>query len=194
MTVEIIALFDMDDTLFDHNGQLISDLKKTQKTEDPPITASDVFSLPKYLIERSHQIRGTREWWANLPKFQLGWDIWQIAEELDFKREILTRANLKNPNMWSGKIDCIVKHFGYTIPPTITASLKSRHYGNLLVDDYPQYCLDWLSKRPRGLVIIPAHDYNKNFKHSQAIRYDGTNLGQVREAMEKLKLSRMPKH
>lgn len=190
----IITLFDMDDTLFDHNGQLMSDLEKLRSPLEPSLAGLTVFDLPKYLIERSHKIRGSREWWANLPKFQLGWDILQVATELDFKREILTRANLKNPNMWSGKIDCIVKHFGYTIQPTITASVKSRHYGNILVDDYPEYCLDWLSRRPRGLVIMPAHSYNQKLTHPQIIRYDGTNLLQVREAMQKLKQSREAKH
>jgi hypothetical protein len=188
MTIETIALFDMDDTLFDHNGQLMSDLKRLKEPNEPLIDAPDVFSLPSYLIKKSRKIRESKEWWANLPRFQLGWDLWNLAEELEFKREILTKASLKNPNMWLGKVECIIKHFGTTSPLTITSSEKSRHYGRVLVDDFPPYILDWLNHRPRGLVIMPAHKYNEQVSHPQIIRYTGENLEQVKVALEKVKL------
>ena len=56
-----------------------------------------------------------------------------------------------------------------------------------MVDDYPEYVGAWLNYRPRGLVIMPAQRWNENFTHSQVIRYDGSNLGKVREALEKVK-------
>ncbi len=34
---------------------------------------------------------------------------------------------------------------------------------------------------------MPANDSNKNFSHPQVIRYDGTNLNRVKEAMIKAK-------
>ena len=56
---------------------------------------------------------------------------------------------------------------------------KSVHYGKVLVDDYPGYIEAWLEHRPRGLVIMPAHDHNKDFVHAQVVRYDGTDLDEV---------------
>lgn len=186
--IETIVLFDMDDTLFDHNGQLIRDLEKLSNPSEPKLTESNLFKLPQYIRERTFRIREKKEWWANLPRFQLGWDIWNLTEELDYSREILTKANLKNPAMWMGKVECIVKNMGDRTPLTITSSSKSRHYGRVLVDDFPEYCSNWLNYRPRGLVIMPAHEYNKHFSHPQLIRYDGTNLEEVREALIRIKV------
>jgi hypothetical protein len=173
----------MDDTLFDHNGQLLSDLEKLRSPNEPKIEEYQIFNLPDYLIERSRKIRSSKEWWANLPKFKLGWDILGLTEELNIKKEILTRSNLKNPNMWIGKVECIVKNFGTQMPLTITSSCKSRHYGRILVDDFPKYCFSWLKYRSHGLVIMPAHSYNQEVMHPQIIRYDGTNLDQIKEAI-----------
>tara|TARA_Y100000310_G_C20512920_1_gene729762 strand:+ start:436 stop:588 length:153 start_codon:yes stop_codon:yes gene_type:complete len=47
---------------------------------------------------------------------------------------------------------------------TITED-KGIVYGKVLVDDYPCYIKRWLENRPRGLVIMPAHSYNRDFEH-----------------------------
>jgi hypothetical protein len=36
-------------------------------------------------------------------------------------------------------------------------------------------------------VILPAHPWNAEFKHPNAIRYDGSNLPQVVDALGHLK-------
>jgi hypothetical protein len=187
--IETIVLFDMDDTLFDHNGQLLKDLRKLSSPTEPELSEENLYHLPDYIRERSFRIREKKEWWANLPKFHLGWDLWELVGELGYNREILTRANLKNPSMWIGKIECIVKNFQEKVPTTITSSSKSRHYGRVLVDDFPEYCSSWLKHRPRGLVIMPAHSYNKQFSHPQTVRYDGTNLEQVRQALLEIQVT-----
>ena len=53
------------------------------------------------------------------------------------------------------------------------------------MDDYPDYALRWLEWRKRGLVIMPAHEYNKDFKHPNVIRYTGENLEEVKRGLEK---------
>ena len=70
---------------------------------------------------------------------------------------------------------------------TITQD-KGLFYGTFLVDDWPEYIERWLEHRPRGLVIMPAHSWNQNFQHSQVIRYDGTNLEAVGEALKHAKM------
>jgi hypothetical protein len=188
MAIETIALFDMDDTLFNHNGKLNADLQYQRAPGEPAIELYTFKGAERYLIERARAIRATKEWWANLPKFKLGWDIWALAGELGFKREILTKANLKNPNMWLGKVECIIKHLGTEFPLTITSSEKGRQYGRVLVDDYPPYAMGWLKHRPRGLVVMPAHKYNEHVLHPQIIRYTGENLDQVKMEMGRVKV------
>jgi hypothetical protein len=34
---------------------------------------------------------------------------------------------------------------------------------------------------------MPANDFNKNYSHPQVVRYDGTNLEQVRDSMNMVK-------
>ena len=50
---------------------------------------------------------------------------------------------------------------------------KGLVYGKILVDDFPEYIERWLQWRPRGLVIMPAHEHNEQFKHPNIIRYRG---------------------
>jgi 5'-nucleotidase len=57
----------------------------------------------------------------------------------------------------------------------------------VLVDDWPPYVERWLQWRPRGLVILPAQRWNEGFSHPNALRYDGSNLAQVREALARIR-------
>lgn len=56
-------------------------------------------------------------------------------------------------------------------------------YGAVLVDDWPEYIRRWLENRPRGLVIMPAHEHNAGFNHPNVVRYDGTNKDEVKARM-----------
>ncbi|NCN98585.1 hypothetical protein GW923_00135 [Candidatus Pacearchaeota archaeon] len=52
------------------------------------------------------------------------------------------------------------------------------------MNGHPDYVERWLEWKPRGLVIIPACDYNKDFKHPQVLKYDRSNLEEAREAIK----------
>ena len=184
--VENIALFDMDGTLCDYESSLLAELNKIRSTEEPKLEYIMHKNVPDYIKARKDLIINKEEWWANLPKFQLGFDIWKIAEELGYRKMILTQAPRKNPNALSGKLKWIQKNLG-DVEFTMTRD-KGLVYGKILVDDFPEYINRWLDWRPRGLVIMPANDSNKDYKHDQVIRYDGSNLEYVKEAMEKAKL------
>lgn len=99
---------------------------------------------------------------------------------------VLTQGPRKNPNAWMGKKVWIDRNLGQDIDVTITRD-KGLVYGRILVDDWPKYITRWLEWRPRGLVIMPANDNNKNFKHKQVIRYDGKNFQEMVEAMKAVK-------
>lgn len=182
MGSEDIALFDMDGTLCDYGAGLAVELRRIQSPGEHELILPIPADAPSYLWERVHLITQVPDWWANLPRFELGFDVWRIAAELGFRAMILTQGPKRTPNAWSGKKIWIDRHLGATVDITITRD-KGLVYGKLLVDDYPPYIERWLTWRPRGLVIMPANSGNEGFAHPQVIRYDGTNLAQVRAAM-----------
>ncbi len=61
--------------------------------------------------------------------------------------------------------------------------LREFNYGKVLVDDWPKYLEPWLNNRPRGIGIMPAQEWNKDFKHERVVRYTGQNLKEVRTAL-----------
>src|SRR5690606_20556381 len=144
----------------------------------------DLWSKPKpWLRRRMHAITSKPGWWLNLPKLQIGWEMYAAAVDVGFDVEILTKGPSRNFCAWAEKAERISRDFGQAAVPNIVGKTKRRYYGRVLVDDYPPYVLDWLAHRPRGLAVLPAHDYNADFVHPGAIRYDGTNMSVVAEAM-----------
>ncbi len=176
-----VALFDMDNTLFAYEQQLRADLKMIMSPgEELPVNLHDDSVL--YWKARMDLIKSQPGWWQNLPKFELGWELYEVAQMLGFKCRILTKGPKSKPQAWAEKVVCVIQHCGSV--PTIVGEDKSDTYGRVLVDDYPPYVAGWLEHRPRGLAIMPAHAYNAHFTHPQVIRYDGENLVQVRDALE----------
>jgi len=184
---ENIALFDMDGTLCDYEKGLFSELEKLRSSDEPHFYPPITDTAPGYIRSRADLIRLSEEWWANLPKLKLGFDILEIAKGLDYRIMILTQGPRKNPHAWSGKKLWIDKNLGEDIDITITRD-KGLVYGKVLVDDYPKYIERWLEWRPRGAVIMPSSEANKNFKHQQVIRYDGSNLEGVVNILKNAKL------
>lgn len=180
MESENVALFDMDQTLCDHNGQLARDMKALALPGDPEFTP-DLKNAPKVLQERADRIRSSQEWWASLPRMQLGWDVLQVAQELGYRIMLVTKGPGRNAEAWTGKKLWRDRQLP-DAAMTITED-KGLIYGKILVDDWPIYVDRWLTWRPNGLVIMPASDYNRDYSHPQVIRYDGTNLEEVKSAM-----------
>jgi 5'-nucleotidase len=181
---ELIALFDMDGTLVDYDSAIVRDMEALRSPKEPRVSSHPQDSSPAYLRARVDLIRSSVEWWANLPKFKLGFDVWKVTQKLGYRHMILTAGPKRTPNAWTGKKLWIDTNIGQNVDITITRD-KGLVYGRILVDDWPAYVKRWLEWRPRGLVIMPAHPHNKGFSHPQVIRYDGTNLQEVRKALEK---------
>lgn len=188
-----VGYFDMDNTLFDYEGQMRRDMEKLLAfCETLPDNLWDE-SMP-YLKARMDLIKSVPGWWRNLPKFQLGWDVYEVAKALGFDINILTKGPKSKPHAWAEKVECITKHFGCDISIDIVGSTKKRAWGLFLVDDYPEYVKGWLQHRPRGLVVMPAQPYNLQFKHPNLIRYDGSNIEEVRKALTAVRLRRPGQH
>ncbi|MBT3691016.1 hypothetical protein HOG16_02105 [Candidatus Woesearchaeota archaeon] len=187
MKLENIALFDMDGTLCDYDAGLFEKLEELRSSDEPTFHPPIRSNAPEYIKKRSDLIRRSEDWWENLPRFQLGWDILEVAKELGYRTMILTQGPRKNPYAWSGKKKWIDRNLGEDQDVTMTRD-KGLIYGKILVDDFTGYVERWLGWRKRGLVIMPASKENEGYSHEQVIRYNGENLEEVREAMEKAKL------
>jgi hypothetical protein len=188
MKTQLIALFDMDGTLCDFEKSLTESMRKIQSPNEKPFVATHPKKYPDHIQNRKNLILSSVEWWANIPQLKLGFDIWNFVGLLKMRRMILTQGPKRNANAWTGKKMWIDKNIGCDTDITITRN-KGLVYGKLLVDDWPEYIIDWLEWRPRGLVIMPANNNNKNFKHSQVIRYDGNNFNEVITAIREIKTS-----
>ena len=183
--LEKIALFDMDGTLCDYESRLIRDLNNLRSPSEAKIEEVPKDDVPEYLRTRMNLIRASVEWWAKLPQLKLGFDVWNMIESYGYRKMILTQGPKRNPNAWSGKKKWIDVNLGQDVDITITRD-KGLVYGKILVDDWPEYILRWLTWRPRGLVIMPAGVSNKYFVHPQVIRYDGSEESSrsIHEALE----------
>ncbi|NCN98584.1 hypothetical protein COU62_04385 [Candidatus Pacearchaeota archaeon CG10_big_fil_rev_8_21_14_0_10_35_219] len=94
----------MDRTLCDYDLALSGGLAKLRHPDEPKIT-SGFRNAQDYLVNRMNLIKNSEDWWANIPKFQLGWDILEIAEELGFRTMILAQDPRTNPGTRAGKKD-----------------------------------------------------------------------------------------
>ena len=179
-----IALFDLDGTLCDYEKALKNDMEKLQSPREM-YAGVPHDNAPAYLRNRANLIRSSTEWWANLEKFKLGFDIWSLTKEIGYRQVILTQGPKLNAASWSGKKKWIDINLGTHTDVVITRD-KGIVYGKVLVDDFPKYIIKWLRWRPRGLVIMPAQIHNKDFKHPQVIRYTGKNFKTVSSALIRL--------
>jgi len=182
-----IALFDMDGTICDYVGSMLLELEKLRGPREPFVDPFHIRDDDRYkhLWNRMDLIKADENWWANLPKLQLGLDVMEEAKRLGYFCEILTQAPRKNPAALAGKLKWILANMDENTDFTLTRN-KSRHYGRVLVDDFPGYVEPWLDQRPRGLAIMPSNDYNLEFAHPQVIRYDGSNIEEVKDGLEKV--------
>lgn len=174
-----IALFDLDGTLADYDGALKRDLDKIRAPEEKPLSEENLYHMNPHLEARRHMITSQSGWFLRLEKFQLGFDILEEVRKRGFKVVVLTKGPTSKYNAWSEKVEWCSRYLPSDIEGVTITHNKGLVYGKILVDDYPPYVQQWLNARPRGLVIMPAHEYNKDFSHPNVIRYDGTNLEDV---------------
>ena len=88
---EKIALFDMDGTLFNLQDRMKEELEKMRGPTEPEI--GDPFSdRSEYMENRRRAIKRVSGFWRTLPKYQPGWDVYEIAKEMGYDIHILTKG------------------------------------------------------------------------------------------------------
>lgn len=172
-----IALVDMDSTLCDYEGAMNGKIKE--------IIGKDArWSDPKYkkVVEL---IKLQPGFWRNLQPIASGFKVVSLLQESGFQVNILTKGPYKTMSAWSEKVEWCRFHLP-GVPVTITEN-KGLVYGRILVDDWPIYCEQWLKWRPRGLLLMPAYPYNKDFSKQypgQVVYVNESNWNNVKSAIQ----------
>lgn len=167
-----IALFDMDGTLCAYAQRLAEEVNKIKHPSESEYTYADFGdNNPDFMENRRSLITKSGEFWEDLPKLADGMFILNSCANMGFAIHILTKGPRKKPEAWSHKLKWINKNLDESIDIHMV-TFKGATYGRLLVDDWPDYCFDWLKHRPRGTVIMPARPWNKDVEHPQILRID----------------------
>lgn len=170
-----IVLVDLDGTVIDYRGCLERDLEKLRSPNEPITGSWGKDNEPPYIRARMDLIRSNYTWWENLTTFDLGMEVVEYLQKYKFRIVVCTQGPKANADAWKGKMLWCLKNFPRfdENPDIIITRDKGLVYGKVLVDDYPEYALKWLKHRPRGTVIMPVHDYNKDFNHERVIKFSG---------------------
>lgn len=195
MNCENIILYDMDGTLADYEGAVRRDLQALAGPAEPDSWTREIHgsNVAPWIERRIRCVRKQPDWWLNLKPLGQQFALLNITRGTEFTHHILTKGPRKTHEAWSQKVAWCHKHVAPVVPDmkvTITED-KGLVYGRVLVDDYPDYMDRWLEYRPRGLGIMPAYEYNKDYSHPRVIRYDGTNLLTIIAALNMV-LKRQP--
>lgn len=190
--IENIALFDMDGTLCDYQGRLLHDLELIASPDEPKV--ENLHDALPWIDRRIDLIRSVPGWWKSLSKLQNGFDILEMCDDIGFDIRILTKGPRRTKIAWTEKVEWIHEEVVPDYPDTQVTITEDKGlvYGKVLVDDFGPYMNRWLKWRPRGLGIMPATDWNKDYSHPNVIRYDGNNKQEVKEAL-KACYDRIPK-
>jgi len=182
---ELVALVDMDGTVADFDGAMLHELERIASPSEPPVLGLDGRYIDSpYIRARRKLIRSQPGFWRSLPTYPPGFEIIKELKSLGFKCHVLTKGPRQEPAGWAEKVEWCRIHLPEM--PVIITEDKSLMYGKTLVDDWPEYYLAWLEHRPRGLVIVPAHPWNDGESHPQTVRYDGTNIDEVRRRLHQV--------
>lgn len=183
-----IALVDMDGTVADYVKALRRDLEKLRSPDEPetPENPYDQEDLPHIKL-RMDLIKNQYGWWRALEPMSVGFEIVAILREFDFDLHVATKGPSSRSQAWKEKVEWCRKYL-----PDASVHIveeKSLLYGKILVDDYPEYALNWLEHRPRGLVIMPAHAYNESMEgRPNILRFRGglADVDALRQRIERL--------
>ena len=176
-TEKPIALVDLDGTTADYDKAMTADLEPLYAPDEERVKLHEWH--PPHIRARIKLIRTQPGWWRKLKPIKAGFVILELLRKHGFILRILTQGPQTSNNAWTEKKKWCDEH----IPDAdVTISQgKEVVYGKVLFDDFPPYVTKWLKHRPRGLVIMLEHPWNKDFTHPQVVKYNGHNLDEVEQ-------------
>lgn len=174
---DIVALLDLDGTVADYDAALRREMDALRAPCEPE-TSGRSENEPPHLRARRKLVQDRPGFWRGLKKHPVGFEVVKLLRELGFRINVLTKGPRENPGAWGEKLEWCQEHIS-DAEVTITLD-KSLTYGRVLVDDFPPYFEPWLARRPRGLVVCVAQEWNADYApggpkaHPQVFRFDGT--------------------
>lgn len=180
---EPIFLIDLDSTLADFDTAMRTELIKLmspQETLPPPDKSWD--ESEPWMKARRDLIKRQPGFWRNLPPIPEGFAVLEMAKRLKFQPMVLTKGPFKTTSAWTEKVDWC-RQYVPEVPVTISED-KGLVYGRVLFDDWPPYIERWLEWRPRGLIVMLDHPWNRDFKHPNVFRYVRGLTGNAWKAQE----------
>lgn len=161
MSCKKVALIDLDNTVVDHEGQLNKDLYHA--------LGDDLHKVSPAVREKvGYLIKNSPGWWEDLLPIPFGMSIVDTLRDIGFELVICSKGPRRAIGAWTEKVAWVQRY----LPDAniVLTQDKSLVYGRLLVDDWPEYIEPWLAVRPRGIVLMPATEANKKFKHPRVYR------------------------
>jgi 5'-nucleotidase len=188
MDTDDVALFDMDGSLADFTSSMVAALEALRAPGEEPLTGETIRKAEaSHIRARMKLIKSQPGFWLDLPLIQSGMEVMEVCRRMGFHIAILTKGPAGHSNAWDEKLQWCQRHIGRDVDVTVTFD-KSRVYGKILFDDYPDYMRGWLKRRPRGLGIMPVTPDNEDFEHPNVIKYAGAcDIEQVTRAIEMAK-------
>lgn len=184
------ALLDLDSSLADYPTAMRDQMRALQTPDEEPYVGRDPSEQELPHVEaRRKLIQRVPGFWRNLRPIEAGFALVEQMRQVGFPLHVLTKGPATAPNAWSEKLEWVQQ---YVPDARVTLSDdKSMVYGRVLYDDFAPYFESWLLYRPRGLVVCLAQSWNAGYapggakEHPQVLRYDGTNLAEVRARLER---------
>ena len=179
MTPEPIALFDLDGTLADFDSSMRRHMAALAGPGETQSYFVEQEGEPAYITYRRRMVKRQPGFWRDLMPLTLGFGLLAKALDLGFKVNILTKAPRTNFPAWAEKVEWCHKNLPmaeHDIQINLVED-KGLVYGKVLVDDYPPYIERWLKWRPRGLVLMPAQEWNAGY------RFGGPNVRRVEQGV-----------
>ncbi len=186
-----IALVDLDGTLCNYSEAILERLVELRGPNDSPEDEMKS-ELPPHILARRRMIESTPGFWRNLKPIPAGLQLASLLVELAFDTHVFTKGPSYNSSAWAEKFEWCRLH----VPElrVIVSEDKSLVHGDILVEDWPPYINQWRRRCPKGSVIIPAQPWNEDAEAGlleNSIRYDGTNLIEVRTLLESVRQGRL---
>ena len=155
-----VALVDLDGCLCRWDDAMIPALRSMESPGES-YDYSDVWMVQRdrpYMKARVKSIMSKQGFWTGLKPYEAGLELYRYIAER-FETYILTKALKECSLAWKEKVDWVHKYIGNDVGIMVVTE-KKLVKGDLLFDDLPENCHNWLETNPNGRVIMPNRRYN----------------------------------